>query len=102
MHEFSICQGLLRQLCQVAEKEQLDVIDLITIKVGSLSGVEVKLLATAFEAAKLSLTITTESKLNIVETSGDDLHLMQVEGRQLPINNQHEGNLSCAEPADVM
>ncbi|MDO6618348.1 MULTISPECIES: hydrogenase maturation nickel metallochaperone HypA [unclassified Shewanella] len=53
MHEYSIVMSLLEQIEQLAAQNQANEIIRVQIKVGVLSGVEPRLLATAFETFKL-------------------------------------------------
>lgn len=49
MHELSLCEDLLDQVTQLAERHQATKIVSITVKIGVLSGIEPLLLQTAFE-----------------------------------------------------
>jgi len=48
VHELSICQALLMQVTDIAEKNRATVVAKITIEVGPLAGVDSAQLATAF------------------------------------------------------
>ena len=48
MHELSVCQALLRQVAEIAERRGASAVERITIAVGPLSGIEPELLASAF------------------------------------------------------
>jgi len=64
MHELSICQGLLRQVQQVAADNNARSVELIRLRIGGLSGVEPPLLERAFEIARAG-TIASEALLEI-------------------------------------
>ena len=66
MHELSICQGLMKQVEQVAAENNARAVESIRILVGGLSGVEPSLLAHAFEIARAG-TIASEAELEIEE-----------------------------------
>lgn len=53
MHEFSICQGLIRLLEDIALQHHACTINLICLRIGPLCGVEPQLLAQAFPLASL-------------------------------------------------
>ena len=48
MHELSVCQGLMRQVENVAQQNGAESVDRILLRVGQLSGVEASLLKHAF------------------------------------------------------
>ena len=64
MHELSVCQGLMRQVQQIAYDNQAKAVDLIRLRVGGLSGIEPSLLAHAFEIARAG-TVAAEAELEI-------------------------------------
>jgi len=64
MHELSICQGLIRQVQQVAADNNARSVELIRLRIGGLSGVEPPLLERAFEIARAG-TIAAEAGLEI-------------------------------------
>lgn len=51
MHELAVCQGLMRQVELVAQREQAACVTAIRLSIGPLSGVEPQLLADAFPIA---------------------------------------------------
>ncbi len=51
MHELAVCQGLMRQIELLAQREQAECITAIRLSIGPLSGVEPQLLADAFPIA---------------------------------------------------
>jgi hydrogenase nickel incorporation protein HypA/HybF len=48
VHELSVCQALLGQVAEIAQRRGASVVERITIEVGPLSGIEPELLAGAF------------------------------------------------------
>ena len=66
MHELSICQGLLRQVRQIADDNNARSVDLVRLRVGGLSGVEPPLLERAFEIAREG-TVAARAVLEIEE-----------------------------------
>jgi hydrogenase nickel incorporation protein HypA/HybF len=64
MHELSICQGLMRQVQQIAKENNASAVERIVLRVGGLSGVEPPLLARAFEIAREG-TLAQEAELDI-------------------------------------
>jgi len=64
MHELSVCQGLLGQVEQIAEREQAQSVDLIRLQIGPLSGVVPELLKQAFFIARAG-TIAAKAELVI-------------------------------------
>jgi len=64
MHELAICQGLLRQVGQVALDKGAASVERIVLQVGGLSGVEPPLLARAFEIAREG-TVAAGAELDI-------------------------------------
>lgn len=51
MHELAVCQGLMTQVQQVAQRERAIRVTSITLQLGPLSGVEAQLLRDAFPMA---------------------------------------------------
>ncbi|MDH4003053.1 MAG: hydrogenase maturation nickel metallochaperone HypA [Xanthomonadales bacterium] len=64
MHELSVCQGLMRQVEQVAANNNAKSVKRILLRVGGLSGVEPSLLQSAFEIARAG-TIAEHAELEI-------------------------------------
>ena len=64
MHELSVCQGLIRQVQNIAAENNARSVDMIRLRVGGLSGVEPPLLMRAFEIARAG-TIAAEAELEI-------------------------------------
>ena len=54
MHELAVCQGLMRQLEDIANREHAERITRIRLQIGPLSGVEPQLLQDAFPIASAS------------------------------------------------
>lgn len=64
MHELAVCQGLLKQVGQIAARHQAREVETIYLQVGPLSGVEPELLKAAFPCA-CSGTIASNARLVI-------------------------------------
>jgi hydrogenase nickel incorporation protein HypA/HybF len=64
MHELSLCQGMLRQVRNIAAENGASAVDRIVLSVGTLSGVEPPLLQRAFSIARLD-TIAANAVLDI-------------------------------------
>ena len=56
MHELAVCQGMLRQVLDIARREQAQGVTRILVRIGPLSGVEPQLLAQAFSIASAGTT----------------------------------------------
>jgi len=52
MHELSVCQSIIDQVTRVAQQHQGSFVEKIYLQVGPLSGVEPKLLLSAFPLAR--------------------------------------------------
>ncbi|GAB4268794.1 MAG: hydrogenase maturation nickel metallochaperone HypA [Methylomicrobium sp.] len=87
MHELSLCEDLLDQVKQLAESHRAQRVVGITVQIGVLSGVEPKLLASAFEINRIG-TIAGNAQLTL-ETlparvfCNECLHESEVPGNQL-------------------
>jgi len=66
MHEFSICQQMIRQVKDIARQNQAASVEQIKLQIGPLSGVDVSLLKHAFPFAAKQ-TIAENSQLLIEE-----------------------------------
>jgi hydrogenase nickel incorporation protein HypA/HybF len=64
MHELAVCQGLLSQVEEIAEREDAQSVELIRLRIGPLSGVEPELLRQAFSIARAG-TIAANAELLI-------------------------------------
>lgn len=64
MHELAVCQGLMSQVEQIAERENAERVTRILLSVGPLSGVEPQLLADAFPIAAAG-TLAERATLDI-------------------------------------
>ena len=51
MHEFAVCQDMLTQIESIAAEEQAAAVDMVTVRIGPLSGIEAHLLQQAFPLA---------------------------------------------------
>jgi hydrogenase nickel incorporation protein HypA/HybF len=67
MHELSLCQALLDQVAQVARERQAERVLTVTVRIGPLSGIEARLLESAYPLASAG-TLAAGSRL-IVERS---------------------------------
>jgi hydrogenase nickel incorporation protein HypA/HybF len=66
MHELAVCQGLLRQVQQIAVENKAHAVERILLRIGGLSGVEPPLLERAFEIACMG-TLAQTAELVIEE-----------------------------------
>jgi hydrogenase nickel incorporation protein HypA/HybF len=64
MHELSVCQGLMRQVEQIAAAHGASAVERIVLQIGGLSGVEPPLLERAFEIARAG-TVAAAAELEI-------------------------------------
>ena len=64
MHELAVCQGLIRQVEQIAQQEGAKRVDNIVLSIGALSGVEPPLLERAFEIARMG-TVAQSAELEM-------------------------------------
>ena len=64
MHELAVCQGLMSQVEQIAERENAERITRILLSIGPLSGVEGMLLKDAFPIAAAG-TVAEDAELDI-------------------------------------
>ena len=65
MHEFAVCQDMLHQIESIAAEQQAAAVDMVTVRIGPLSGIEAHLLTQAFPLAAAG-TIAEKAEL-IVE-----------------------------------
>ena len=64
MHELAVCQGMLRQVAEIARQQQAQRVTRIRVQVGPLSGVEPRLLAQAFPIASAG-TLAAAASLDL-------------------------------------
>jgi hydrogenase nickel incorporation protein HypA/HybF len=64
MHEMSICQGLMRQVEQIARDNGAKRVDSIVLSIGPLAGIEPQLLSQAFTVARMA-TVAENADLEI-------------------------------------
>ena len=64
MHEFAVCQDMLRQIESIAAEQQATAVDVVTVRIGPLSGIEAHLLTQAFPLAAAG-TLAEQAKLII-------------------------------------
>ena len=67
MHELSVCQALLGQVAEIAERRGASAVERITIEVGPLSGIEPGLLASAFATLRAG-GCAAQARLSIEST----------------------------------
>ena len=65
MHEFAVCQDMLQQIEAIASEQQATAVDMVTVRIGPLSGIEPHLLTQAFPLAAAG-TVADKAEL-IVE-----------------------------------
>jgi hydrogenase nickel incorporation protein HypA/HybF len=75
MHELSVCQAMLRQVDEIASREQAKEVNRIVIRIGPLSGVVPDLLQQAFTIARAG-TIAASADL-VTETQTVRVHCLQ-------------------------
>jgi len=64
MHELAVCQSLMSQVQQIAQREQAERITRILLSIGPLSGVEAMLLKDAFPIAAAG-TVAEGAQLDV-------------------------------------
>ena len=64
MHELAICQGLIKQVEQIANEQGAASVDQIVLSLGALSGVEAPLLERAFDIARMG-TVAQGAELEV-------------------------------------
>jgi hydrogenase nickel incorporation protein HypA/HybF len=67
MHELAVCQGLMSQIEQIAQRENAERISRILLSIGPLSGVEASLLSDAFPIAAAG-TVAEDAELSIEQS----------------------------------
>lgn len=68
MHELAVCQSLMGQVAQIAQRERAERVTRILLSIGPLSGVEPRLLADAFPIAAAG-SIAEGAELVIEQTT---------------------------------
>jgi hydrogenase nickel incorporation protein HypA/HybF len=66
MHEFAVCQDMLQQIESIVAEQQAAAVDVVTVRIGPLSGIESHLLSQAFPLAAAG-TVAEKAEL-IIET----------------------------------
>ncbi len=79
MHEFSLAQGLTRQLVDLASLHAVQKICTVRVAIGTRSGIVVDSFSFGFEVLAKETTLIRDAVLEISEPDGDDLILLQVE-----------------------
>ncbi|BAZ94664.1 putative hydrogenase nickel incorporation protein HybF [Thiohalobacter sp. COW1] len=72
MHELSVCQGMLRQVSDLARRHRAERVSRIVVRIGPLAGVEPELLRQAFPIASAG-TLAASADL-VVETDALRVH----------------------------
>ena len=79
MHEFSLAQGLMQQLKELAKQHNVQKICTVRVAIGTRSGIVVDSFSFGFEVMAKENVLTNEAILEISEPDGNDLILTQVE-----------------------
>ncbi len=79
MHEFSLAQGLMQQLKDLAKQYNVQKICTVRVDIGTRSGIVADSFSFGFEVMAKENTLTREAVLEINEADGIDLILTQVE-----------------------
>jgi len=66
MHEFAVCQDMLTQIESIAAEQQAAAVDIVTVRIGPLSGIEAHLLKQAFPLAAAG-TVAEKAELIVEE-----------------------------------
>lgn len=66
MHEFAVCQDMLTQIKSIAAEQQAAAVDIVTVRIGPLSGIEAHLLKQAFPLAAAG-TVAEKAELIVEE-----------------------------------
>ena len=66
MHEFAVCQDMLTQIESIAAEQQAAAVDMVTVRIGPLSGIEAHLLKQAFPLAAAG-TVAEKAELIVEE-----------------------------------
>lgn len=94
MHELSVCQGLLKQVSQIAAEHNASAVEKIYLQIGPLAGVEPELLQAAFPIARIN-TLAEQAEMLI--------QFMPVRVRCKTCNEVSEAklnNLTCSACGD--
>jgi len=67
VHEFSLAQGLFKQILQLAATHRADKILIVRVEIGKLSGIVVDSFSFGFEVLARENGLTTEAVLDITE-----------------------------------
>lgn len=68
MHEYSIVQALLEQVCRQVDHHAAKVVHRIKVRLGALSGVEPDLFTTAFDMARAMYPSCSTAQLDVVSS----------------------------------
>ncbi|MCG8035601.1 MAG: hydrogenase maturation nickel metallochaperone HypA [Candidatus Thiodiazotropha taylori] len=94
MHELSVCQSMLRQVEEIAQREQATSVERIVIQIGPLSGVVPELLQQAFTIARCGTR--AEAAELVTQTQPVRVHCLQC-GYD---SDAQANRLLCAECGD--
>ena len=94
MHEFAICQGLIRQVETIARQHNAQLVTSISLRIGPLAGIDTTLLQHAFAAASIT-SISKGAELQIAHSP--ILIYCQTCGKQ---STASSNNLACAHCGD--
>jgi hydrogenase nickel incorporation protein HypA/HybF len=79
VHEFSLAQGLMQQLNELARQHEAQKICTVRVDIGTRAGIVVDSFSFGFEVLAKENPLTREAVLEINESVGDDLILTQVQ-----------------------
>lgn len=102
MHEFSLAQGLFKQLLQLAETHKAGKIIKVRVEIGKLSGIVIDSFSFGFEVLALENSLTREAVLDITEIEptcfciacGDTYPWSESDTKQCPLCGSPEYKLS--------
>lgn len=79
VHEFSLAQGLISQLGELATAHGAKQIRTVRVSIGSSAGIVIDSFVFGFDALKADMELTRDAILEITRSEGTDLILTQVE-----------------------
>lgn len=85
MHEISLVQALMRQVCNIAKKNGADQVKKVVVKIGPLSGIVIDSFIFAFNAIKTEMEITQKAQLEI--ESGQLKYICRECGKEFEIED---------------
>lgn len=78
MHEFSLAQGLITQLADLAKAHKATRIMTVRVNIGIMAGIVVDSFVFGFNAVKTETDCVRQANLEITEVNGEDIILAQV------------------------